>query len=230
MAARDPKDTLRRLVNLGSAMTGITREDVEGFVRDFVSMEGERIERAEEFAEEVFARSRRTAERVGTLVHDELRRELDARGRSSGPAGEMIDRAVGLLGDLLGVRRPSPNERPGSRDVARPAGEPATSETASEAAPAAVPPPTKAAKAPAKAAKSATKAAKAPAKAAKSPAKAAKAPARTPQAASAPARPGGAAKRSAKAPAKAAKTAGKAAGAGKLGGRARPAGDKGRAS
>lgn len=225
MAARDPKDTLRRLVNLGSAVTGITREDVEGFVRDFVSMEGERIERAEEFAEEVFARSRRTAERVGTLVHDELRRELEARGRSLGPAGEMIDRAVGLLGDLLGVRRPSPNERPGARDVAPPAGEPAARETAS-AAPAAVPSPAKAAKSPAKAAKSPAKAAKAPAKAAKAPAKAAKSPAK---AVSAPARPGGAAKRSAETTG-AAKTAGKAAGTGKLGGPARPAGKKGSAS
>ncbi len=189
-------------MNLGSAMTGITREDVEGFVRDFVSMEGERIERAEEFAEEVLARSRRTAERVGILVRDELRRELDERGRSLGPTVDLFDRAVGLLGDVLGVRRPCPGERPSPQDAPPPGEEPATSETSAPGAPAAVPPPAKATKAPAKAAK-------APAKAAKAPAKVAKA---------------------AKTPGATAKRAGKSSGAGKQGGPARPAGRKGATS
>lgn len=216
MAARDPKDTLRRLVNLGSAMTGITREDIEGLVREFVDMESERAERAEEFAEEVFARSRRTAERVGTLVRDELRRELDARGRSLGPARDLIDRAVGLLGDLLGAGRPGADVRPSPQDEATPEGQTVTRDNRSPGARA-----------------GARSAAKAPAKAAKAPAKAAKAgktPPKASKSAAGPA-PGGPAPRATKTT-RAGKTSGatKTTRAGKSAGASRPAGKKGIAS
>lgn len=149
VAQRDPRETLRRLLSLGEAITGVRREDVEEFVRDLVSFEGDRMERVEEIAEEVFARSRRSVERLGTLLRSELQRELDTRGL--GQPGELVDRAVGVLGDLL--RRPG-MRRPGWGDAGRGAGR----EDAAEASLPPLPAPTREA-APARPARPTAKAA-----------------------------------------------------------------------
>lgn len=103
MAGRDPRETIRRLVSLGEAVTGVRREEVESFVRDLVAFDVERVERLEELAEEAFALSRRSLERLAEKVRDEMPTG-EGNGGPFAEAGEMAGRVLGVLGDLVGGR------------------------------------------------------------------------------------------------------------------------------
>ncbi|HLI14900.1 MAG TPA: hypothetical protein VKV23_02455 [Acidimicrobiales bacterium] len=159
------RELLKRYLDAGASLSKASRAELEDMVREALRSSAAGRERVEDVLEDLRARSRRGIEQLGEVIRAEVRREFEARAaRRRQELADFLERAVALVGEYLGVGRPTTPS----------ASESAATEPAAKKAPARRAPATKAAggKAPARKAP-ATKAAARKVSARKAPARSA---------------------------------------------------------
>src|SRR5580698_1384423 len=96
------RENLRRYLDAGASLSKMSRRELEEMLGEFLHSAAPTREKLEDVVDEVRAAGRRSTEFLADLVRSEVRREVDAAAhRRRAELADLVDRASGMLGDLL---------------------------------------------------------------------------------------------------------------------------------
>lgn len=115
-------DVLKRYLDAGLELTGLTQARAEAIVKDLVKAGEVQADQAREAVSELVDRSRRTSERLIETVRSEVREQITSLGLASqSDLDRLEERISGLLSSATASLKGVADRAPGSTGAARPA-------------------------------------------------------------------------------------------------------------